>query len=172
VRETAPFAKFQLLPKSAQPITTWVNQDLAYEEIALEIRAIVTRNPSKDFGQFNLNTQNGTLKVHQPVEISDSGGKDRGKESAISPFVIDKLNTLHHYQKMTSELKRIHNMLHELESSLSGLNTTLQVPLFVNDNKGETNSKGWFFVRRDVVRKDIDRVSVNELVIQQFWQEV
>jgi len=37
----APFSKLQVLPQDAQPVTTWKNQDLAFEDIAKQIRKVV-----------------------------------------------------------------------------------------------------------------------------------
>ncbi|HWS83903.1 MAG TPA: toll/interleukin-1 receptor domain-containing protein [Ktedonobacteraceae bacterium] len=37
----APFSMLQALPKNAQPITTWKNRDLAFEDIAKQIRKVV-----------------------------------------------------------------------------------------------------------------------------------
>jgi hypothetical protein len=36
----APFSQLDVLPKSPQPVTTWPNQDEAFQEIAAGIRAV------------------------------------------------------------------------------------------------------------------------------------
>lgn len=175
--KTAPFAKLQVLPRNAQPITTWENQDLAYEEIAIEIRAVVTQNRSKNFDQIDLGMKNDGSKAstnkneHRHIEISEIG-RSGGKEGSIPASIVDKLNTLHRYQKIASELKRVHNMLHEIENSLVGLTTIFQVPLLLNENEERTNLKGWLFARRNVVRKEIDHMSIKLLTIRPLWQEV
>lgn len=40
--QDAPFAKLQILPTAAKPITTWPDQDEALEDVAKQIRAVVT----------------------------------------------------------------------------------------------------------------------------------
>jgi hypothetical protein len=39
---TAPFAKVKALPKDGKPVTLWPNQDLAFTDIALQLRRLVT----------------------------------------------------------------------------------------------------------------------------------
>lgn len=38
--QEAPFAKLQILPQNAQPVTAWANQDSAFEDIVIHIREV------------------------------------------------------------------------------------------------------------------------------------
>jgi hypothetical protein len=42
----APFSKLQALPKDAKPVTSWLNQDEAFADIARGIRQVATRGTS------------------------------------------------------------------------------------------------------------------------------
>ena len=36
----APFGQLEILPKNHQPVTTWANQDAAFQEIAEGVREV------------------------------------------------------------------------------------------------------------------------------------
>src|SRR6266478_3518399 len=136
--EEAPFAKLQVLPRNKEAISTWENQDLAYTEIAIAIRAIVERrkNDSSDLADFTESTDPQThsdSSGHQHIEVPVLRGST-GEGIRIPTDVLNALENLSRCQQRVSELKSVHHMLHEIEQSLVGLTGTIQIPLLIDSN--------------------------------------
>lgn len=112
--EDAPFAYLQVLPQDGNPVTTWPNQDLAFVNIALQIRKVV--------------------KELQDLHISYSAHPGH-----VSPSGSQSLREFRHCQKKVSELKNIHNMLHEIEVQLEGLEATVKTTAWDNEQRPLTS---------------------------------
>ena len=122
-----PFAKLQVLPANAQPITTWKNLDSAFANIAIEIRRVVDelkaphlKDYNSDLQGFSGDTEHNLINVVREPEESF-----RHRSTSQPDFHIIEHFRL--WQKKVEELKSIHNMLHEIERSLAVLTATIQL---------------------------------------------
>src|SRR5579864_1685059 len=107
----APFAGLQILPKNAKPVTDWADHDLAFKDIAMQLRKVV-----EELHGLPMNNS------HPQEELVKSNNPSNPQRSST----YDNLDQFRHCQKKVSELKKVHDMLHEIEVQLEGLLATVQ----------------------------------------------
>ncbi len=133
--EDAPFAYLAVLPQDAKPVTTWPNQDLAFVNIALQIRKVV-----KELQELHTNNpvhqKNPTISNNSQIfrKIAAATSEEAYQEHIPSP-ISQSLHKFRHCQKKVSELKNIHNMLHEIEIQLEGLEATVKTTAWDNEQQ-------------------------------------
>ncbi len=106
----ALFGKLQALPTNRKPVTSWRKSDEAFVAIVDEIRRIVDdlRKPLPQ----------GDPIVREAVQKLVKGS---GEQIDAVKRIINVLDELGQEQKKVSELKSVHNMLHEVEVALAPL---------------------------------------------------
>ena len=145
--EDAPFSYLQVLPQDAKPVTTWPNQDLAFVNIALQIRKVVKElqalhitDPAhqKDHAMGDNFQEPLRSKVSEQRVVAAIASENTHQEH-VSPNVFQSLREFRHCQKKVSELKNIHNMLHEIEVQLEGLEATVKTTAWDNEQRPLTS---------------------------------
>jgi len=172
--ENTPLSGLQSLPKNGKPVMTWENQRLAYEDIAIDIHKLAAELKIKDQTPQETPTVNSDFHKYP-----DS--KTRGQASALAseaeaadselqaPFHISSIfDELRHFQKKVSVLKGVHNMLHEVEWALIGLNATIRLQLkFHEERESKKVAAAWFLRKRE-----IGPSAINFRTVEVFWQQV
>lgn len=129
--QVAPFAKLQILPQNMHAVTAWPNQDLAFMDIAIQIRKVVEELlaiSSLHQGNFMSSAPQLSQEDMENEQIKTVRNKSENfQQESIFPHIHQALDKLRLYQKTVSELKSIHNMLHEIELQLYGLSATIQL---------------------------------------------
>lgn len=167
----APFAVLQLLPRNGKPVTRWPNRDSAFEEIAIEIRAIVTTlHKSQAFATANNPPQTSARRLPEQNNLQ-AERKDAEKVPTFSASLSIAADHLRQYYRKVSELKSVHNMLHEIECQLEGLTSTIQVQLLSSIAKERKPSLIWPFIKRELPYFSVD-ISIIDISWQQVRQKI
>ncbi len=113
----APFSRLSPLPEGGKAITSWKTRDEAYLQIARGITRVVDelRKPAPTENPVLREAVTTVLAPH----VSD-------KQRDAAKYIIEALHELSLRQKKVSELKRVHNILHELELVLELLAESIQ----------------------------------------------
>ncbi|SRR6266487_869762 len=101
------FGKLECLPKG-EPVTNWTKREEAFLQIAQEISKVVE--------EVSLRS---AITTALGAHVSD-------EQKYATKQIIEVLRELSLRQRKVSELKRVHNMLHELEVVLEPLTSLLQ----------------------------------------------
>ena len=123
----APFAKLQVLPRNTQPVTTWRNLDLAFVEIAIQIRSVVNELKAFHFKKHNPDNLKPLRSAVSELITSVAEPQGNIQHKSISQPHSQVVEQFRLWQKKVEELKNIHNMLHEIEWTLAGLVKTIQL---------------------------------------------
>jgi hypothetical protein len=115
--EYTPFSGLLPLPRRGIPITSFKNRDEAYVQIAREINRV-----ADDFLKPPP-IEDPVLRDSVTIVLAERVS-DEQREAA--KYIIEALRVLSLHQKKVNELKKVHNMLHELELVLELLAETIQ----------------------------------------------
>src|SRR5713226_5427580 len=115
--QDASFAKLQVLPQNGTPITCWRDRDLAFTDIAIQIRRVVKE-----------------LQESQKSK-ADKQANGNAQQEHTSPSSSPKLSEFRLSQKKASELGTISNLLHEIEVQLESLSATVQLIIISNEKE-------------------------------------
>src|SRR5947207_2748810 len=144
--EDAPFAFLQVLPQDAKPVTTWPNQDLAFVHIAIQIRKVVKElqiSDPVDRKDFTIGDH-----FHEPLRnkaselrLTAALASEKASHERASPDISQSFHKFRHCQEKVSELKNVHNMLHEIELQLEGLETFFKTALWDYEQSSLTSEE-------------------------------
>ena len=143
----APFAKLQVLPQNTNPVTSWADRDLAFRDIAIQIRRVVKDLQDSQVDLSSLHNNNLQVSVKSATHAyTDENGQQIHIHSSISQAITE----FRYCQKKVSELKSVHNMLHEIEVQLEGLSATIQL-LTQNKMEKRKPSHQWpMFFKKEI----------------------
>jgi len=122
--ENSPIGHLQILPRNTSPVTDWPNRDLAFKDIALQLRAVI-----KDLQASGLEISRYQKELVQSNNATDGDRTNdvpEGNRQQELPQIPQAFSYFRYCQEKVSELKNIHNMLHEIEVQLEGLSETVQ----------------------------------------------
>ena len=88
--EGAPFSELQALPTDAKPVTTWANQDEAFEDIARGIQVVISK------------IKDGTLESPDQEPVWDDSGIPKGRID----YQLDYARAVEELQSMPGEFRR------------------------------------------------------------------
>ena len=144
----APFAKLRFFRKNAQPVTAWANQDLAFLDIAIQIRRVVSELETLHLKKYTQGSDSQKPLKNIEGELIDAveGAKGNLQHEYASRPVSQVIKQFRLCQKKVEELKSIHNMLHEIEVQLEGLSAMIY--LVTREERGGRKSIGKWFRRR------------------------
>ena len=128
--EHAPFAQLQVLPQNAVPVTSWKNQDLAFQDIAIQLRKVIEEvqmslPPIKKEITANPNSQ-----IYQKHNVNI--------QVAVATENLQAIGEFRRCLKKVNELKNVHDKLDEIELSLAILPASIQ--LFTQSREEKKNS--------------------------------
>jgi hypothetical protein len=160
----APFAKLRVLPQNAQPVTAWLNQDLAFVEIAIQIRKV-----ANELEELRQTQSSGSKKPLMSIE-DESEDVIKETRSNLRHELVPRLDSqaikqFRRCQKKVEELKNIHNMLHEVEVQLAGLVATI----YLADQEYRKGKKGFFNAYFARGAKDSSKPAFDYIEI--LWQQ-
>jgi len=135
--QISPIAKLRVLPQNARPVTSWPNQDLAFKDIAIQIRKIVEKLREPQHGSIN-----------EQVYRS-------GQPEYAHTYILQTHIEFRRCQKEVNELKSIHNMLHEIEMQLECVSATIQL-ILRSERRGRNISRSWFVKFKKDTFSDLD----------------
>ncbi len=164
----APFGKLQVLPQNASPVTIWTDLDLAFRDIAIQLRKVV-----KELQKLQMNIsphQEELLQSNNPrtplwsraSELTDGNAQ----QEHVSSDILQALSEFRRCQKKVSELKSVHNMLHVLEVQLEGLSSAIQ--LFTRGEREEMKLlHKWFILLKKEINLPLPDFNYIEIA---WWQ--
>jgi hypothetical protein len=89
--QEAPFAKLQVLPQNASPVTAWTDRDLAFRDIAIQLRNVV-----KGLREAQANTSSDRVKLldsqNPQAVLGSKTNKHKGGQSLTLPPVLAHLD--------------------------------------------------------------------------------
>jgi hypothetical protein len=77
--KSAPFARFQVLPEGAKPISLWRPRDLAWASVTSDIRAAIARHANKNRDAFHATlsyVQEAAARLQNAAEIRERDTKE------------------------------------------------------------------------------------------------
>jgi hypothetical protein len=168
--QEAPFALLQMLPRNGKAITTWKNRDLAFEEIAIDIRAVVTEL-HKNKGSTTRTMVSDLFQTSRGDSPGQKKTPEEREDTEPVPTVYRRLflavDHLRQYHKKVSELKSVHNMLHEIERQLEGLTSMIQFQLLPYVIKEARSTPKWLFTKKEPAS-----VSIDITIVAAVWPQV
>src|SRR5579872_1461837 len=112
-----PLSKLSPLPNQGKPITRWNDRNEAYDQIARGIRRVVEEFLAP------APTEDPVLREAVTTVLAE---RVFDEQRVAAKYIIEALRELSLQQKKVNELKRVHNMLHELEVVLELLAESIQ----------------------------------------------
>ncbi len=149
----APFAQLQVLPQNAVPVTSWKNQDLAFQDIAIQLRKVVEELREL---QMNLPLYQGEPAMSSTPQVSQESSAN--KQIDVAAGLLQAVDEFRHCLKRVNELKNVHDKLDEIELNLAILPVSIQ--LFTQD-QSEFDMRNFKFIEmlwQNVVLKIEDLV--------------
>jgi len=150
--QDAPFAKLQVLPQNASPVTTWTDRDLAFRDIAIQLRKVV-----KELQESQINTSSHQQELLQSNNLqaplrSRANEQTDGdpQQGHVSSHILQGLSEFRRCQKKVNELKSVHNMLHEIEVQLEGLSAAIQLFTRGEREKKKSPRKWPILLKREI----------------------
>jgi len=156
--EHTPFAKLQVLPQNKLPITSWKNQDLAFQHIALQLRRVVEELHQKE------PTTSSTSETFQKSDINK-------QKDTVDMRLLQAIDEFRLSLRRVNELKNIHDKLDEIELNLAVVLESIR--FLSQEKKGEKKqTTRWFIIKKDI------ELQISEFDIRTFdyietlWQKV
>lgn len=137
------FSKLTCLPKNGIAVKKWRNQDDALSQIAREIGRVVNELTKSS-------PQEDPVMRKDVTTILGENVSEEQREAAKR--IIEASRELSLHAKKVNELKRVHNMLHEIELALEPLASAIQLELHRKETK-----------KKEIV--DLDGIEL-------FWHQV
>jgi anti-sigma regulatory factor (Ser/Thr protein kinase) len=161
---TAPFVRLKALPRDGKPLTTWLNRDEAFAEVARGIREIVSR--FRSYRSHKLVDRPSLVDEIQrhPEWQRDIGGFDATIEnthpehaSLLAGITATKLNNLEYPDECiqafrTSFVKLTNNALHYGCERDQGINVRLEISSTYT-SVTVTNADGYEFHLADTIER-------------------